>query len=502
MRSSIYRLLHQRNGDRERLMSRRAFLRGSAAAAASFYLSGCATFGRRGPGDRPRVVVIGAGFGGLACAYELLGTGYDVTVLEARKRLGGRVHTLTNLVPGKTVEAGASLIGENHATWLAYAERFGLELIDITIESDDPKYPVVYDGRRLDPADGDAIYESLAAFEEAAAKASEDVPDWRRPWDAPDAANLDATSVGQFLDDLGLDAQGREFAEVLESSNNTRPTAQQSLLGALTAVRAGGGEDYFTLSEVYRCRGGNHQMTEALGREISDRRIRLGTAVHSIEWSIDRVRVVDSKGATHEADHAVLAVPPTVWDRIRFDPELPTSLRPTTGPAVKVLAPVDGPYWSETGWSQYGLSNGAIAMTWDGTYRQSDSGPAGLIGFSGANAAEELLGVPADERQAFFARQFEEFFPGYGEHRVADAAFVRWPEDQWTRTGYSCPAPGTVTTVSPQIHDGLSRLHFAGEHASPGFFGYMEGALESGARLARRLAEADGLAEPVLASAA
>lgn len=502
MRSSLYRLLHQRFGDRERWMSRRAFLRGGTAAVAGLYLSGCTSFGRRGSGDRPRVVVIGAGFGGLACAYELLGTGYDVTVLEARKRLGGRVHTLTNLVPGRTVEAGASLIGENHPTWLAYAERFGLELIDITIEPDDVKLPIVLGGRRLAPAEAEELYESLGVFEMAAARASADVPEWRRPWDAPDAAKLDAASLGTFIDDLGLGSRQRELTEVLESSNNTRATAEQSLLGALSAVRAGGGEEYFTLSEVYRCRGGNHRLTDALGREIGDQRIHLGTAVRSIEWADEVVRVVDASGTTHEADHVVLAVPPSVWDRIRFEPELPADLRPTLGPAVKVLAPVDRPYWSDTGWSQYGLSNGAMAMTWDGTYRQSpEPGPAGLVGFSGASAAEALLEVTEGGRQEFFAQRFEEFFPGYREHKTADAAFVRWPQDPWTRTGYSCPAPGTVTTVSKRIHEGLGRLQFAGEHASPGFFGYMEGALESGARLARRLAETDGLAEPLLASA-
>ena len=516
MRSSIYRLLHQRFGDRENLMDRRAFLRGSAATVAGLYLSGCSGIGRspsivRG---RPRVLVVGAGFGGLACAFELRSADYDVTVLEARKRLGGRVHTLKDLVPGKTVEAGASLIGDNHATWLAYAERFKLDLIDITIEPDDLKVPIVLGGERLQSAEAEQLYESLAIFEDAAADASSAIPDWLRPWDAPDAARLDRASLAEFLDGLGLGPRERALAEVLEASNNTRPTAQQSLLGALTAVRAGGGADYFLLSEVYRCRGGNSSLAEALAQEIGTERIHLGTAVQSIAWSEDgtedgTVRVVDAKGTTHEADHVVLAVPPTVWGRISFQlgrlgqPGLPADLLPTFGPAVKVLAPVDSPYWLDTGWSQYGLSDGAIAMTWDGTYRQSDGGPAGLIGFSGATAAEELLAVPKDQRQAFFAERFEEYFPGYADHKSADAAFVRWPQDPWTRTGYSCPAPGTVTTVSKRIAEGLGRLQFAGEHASPGFFGYMEGALESGARLARRIAEADGVVEgPAVAAAA
>lgn len=153
----------------------------------------------------------------------------------------------------------------------------------------------------------------------------------------------------------------------------------------------------------------------------------------------------------------------------------------------------DRPYWQDGGWSQYGVGVGDGAMVWDGTYRQAvDAGPAGLIGFSGGDAAETCLAVPPTERQPFFAAQLEGFFPGYGEHRTRDAALVRWPEDPWTLAGYSTPAPGDVTRVGPRLAAGFGSLRFAGEHASWSFFGYMEGGLRSGARLARQLAEENG----------
>ena len=62
----------------------------------------------------------------------------------------------------------------------------------------------------------------------------------------------------------------------------------------------------------------------------------------------------------------------------------------------------------------------------------------------------------------------------------------------WSLTGYSNPAPGEVTTVGPLLYAGLEdRLHFAGEYTCYKFAGYMEGALNSGASLARRLAVRD-----------
>jgi monoamine oxidase len=217
--------------------------------------------------------------------------------------------------------------------------------------------------------------------------------------------------------------------------------------------------------------------------------------VAEIHYSETGGRVVTADGTEHEADFVVLAVPPSTWSKIAFAPELPGDFRPSMGPAIKVLAPVDAAYWEKEGWSQYGIGDGAIAMTWDGTYHQappSEGGPAGLVGFSGAQAALDCLAVPEAEREAFFAAQLDAFFPGYRDHATGKAAFIRWPQDPWTLTGYSVPTLGKVTQIGPRMAQGFGRLRFAGEHASWSFFGYMEGALRSGVRLARSLAEEGG----------
>ena len=68
-----------------------------------------------------------------------------------------------------------------------------------------------------------------------------------------------------------------------------------------------------------------------------------------------------------------------------------------------------------------------------------------------------------------------------------------WPGDPLTRAGYSFPAPGQVTTQGPLLQQGHGRLHFAGEYTCYKFAGYMEGGLQSGAAVARRLADRDGV---------
>ena len=81
-----------------------------------------------------RVVVIGGGFSGLAAAYELSRAGYDVTVVEARNRVGGRVISFSDLSPGKNVEGGGELIGSNHPAWVGYAKQFKLQFLDVSEE--------------------------------------------------------------------------------------------------------------------------------------------------------------------------------------------------------------------------------------------------------------------------------------------------------------------------------------------------------------------------------
>ena len=107
-----------------------------------------------------------------------------------------------------------------------------------------------------------------------------------------------------------------------------------------------------------------------------------------------------------------------------------------------------------------------------------------MCAFSGGVAAETVREWTPAQRRANYLRELGKSYPGIGAAFVNDR-FMNWPSDAWTRAGYSFPAPGQVTTVGPLLRKGLEHVHFAGEHASYAFVGFMEGALNSGASLAK-----------------
>jgi monoamine oxidase len=128
-------------------LTRRQFLRRSALAAAGARLThtplarGASAIITKGPAKK--VLVLGAGMAGLVAAYELTQLGHDVTVLEARTRSGGRVHTLREpFSDGLYAEEGAARIPDDHDLTLKYVKQFELEL--------EPFYPSRLNAIRFD----------------------------------------------------------------------------------------------------------------------------------------------------------------------------------------------------------------------------------------------------------------------------------------------------------------------------------------------------------------
>ena len=479
---SLYSRLHSRFGEP---IDRREMVRRSIAAAAGVLLSDRLAFGAP-RAAAPRVVVIGAGFAGLAAAYELSRAGADVTVLEARNRVGGRVLSFHDLVPGGSMEGGAELIGTNHPIWMEYRQRFGLSFVDITEE--DAEAPIVLEGRRLKADESEQLWKDMQiALNGLDADASK-VPDAFAAWTAPDAAAWDRRSLAEWIGGLDAPAVCKAGLDAQMVADNGVTCAWQSYLGNLAMIKGGGVEKFWTETEVYRCAGGSQQLAARLAKEIGPARVVLRTPVTRVLTTARGVTIT-AGARDYEADYAILAVPPLTWNRIAFTPRLHVTAIPQMGSNVKFLMKTKDAFWRRARLAPDFLGDGPVHLTWHTTQHQKVAG-AGVVAFSGGPAADTCRGWTPAERTEKYLATLSPVFPAL-RASFERARFMDWPSDPWVKGSYSFPAPGEVTTLGPQLQQPLAgRIFLAGEHTCYAFVGYMEGALQSGARAAKRIMSA------------
>ena len=496
MSRSIFARLSQRYGRPIDATTRRGFLKATLAATGGIMLSkmpGCSA--PQSPSSQPRadakaIVILGAGFAGLACGHELLAAGYRVTILEPRSRLGGRVISATNFVAGKNVEMGGELVGSNHPMWVAYAEQFKLEFIDVT-EDENLEMPITLGGKTLDEKEAEKMWEEMDAAFATLTEASAAI-DANQPWKSANAETLDKMTMADWWKKIEGAELNRKAIWVQLASDNAVELEKQSYLGLLAGIKGGQGEKYWTESEVYRCKGGNQQLATKLADAIGKANILLKRSATAVKETAKGVSITCSDGSVIEADEVVLAAPPSVWHKIAFEPGLPDSIKPQMGVAVKHLSALKTRFWKAKEQSPDSLSDGDISQTWEGTDNQPGDNGAALVAFSGGAAAERIRARQGAARTDAYEKQLEERYPGYGRQLV-QATLMDWPSDPWTMAGYSFPAPGEVTRCGPTLHKGHGKIHFAGEHTCFKFVGYMEGGLSSGAELAKRIAVRDGV---------
>lgn len=316
-------------------------------------------------------IVIGAGMAGASAASDLRAAGVDVTVLEARDRVGGRIHS--DEAWGAPVELGAAWIHALRGNPLVpLAQESGLALVPT--DYDDAIARDTVTGRRSTAA------ESRASTLEGLIGRLE------RAWPPVD------TSVGAWLASQGWsDSRLDAWAEAVEI------TQEYGLDPRRLGVRATEeGADY---------RGGDAMVAGGYVTIVDDllagSDVRLSTAVESVSTRGSRAEVTLQSGARVIADIAVVAVPLALVRAGR--PKLPDMTgsvraalrRITTGNLEKVVLRYDEQWWGD--YQVYGIVGGGArgapagtpaSLRWTEFYSLTDVlGFPALVGFSGGSAA-------------------------------------------------------------------------------------------------------------------
>jgi monoamine oxidase len=371
---------------------------------------------------------------------------------------------------------------------MAYGNEFGIEFRDVS-EDEDLESPIVFSGKRLEKSQAENLLESMENLLGDLTAKSENI-DEDEPWKSPDALALDKQSLDDWLSRTESNDLVRKLTAIQLSSDNAIDNAQASLLAMLTTVKGGGGEIYWTDTEAYRCKGGNLQLASKLAEAIGKNNISLNDPVVSIEDKGQVITVNCKSGRKYQCNHLVMATPPSTWMNIKNTPRGLSELVVQMGSANKFAIRANSRFWRDNGLSQYGYSDGIISQTWDLTDAQDDPTSFGMVSFAGGPSSVAAMQMSKADRLAKYKQELNLIYPGSSE-KISDTRDMDWPLNPNTLGGYSFPGLGEVTSVSPKVYNAIDdRIHIAGEHACLKFVGYMEGALHSGIRIAKRIAEA------------
>jgi monoamine oxidase len=470
------------------------------------------------PPRRPLVVVVvGAGLAGLAAAYELTALGHAVTVLEARDRPGGRVHTLREpFGDGLYAEAGAIGFSDSHPHFGRYIKVFNLP----TAPPPASRLAVVHHlrGKRLLVAPGAAGAATAWPYALTAEEVKLGKDGMFEKYFAPVDKIGDPTRPGwrlapwQDLDRLTL-------AELLRRQGASSEAV--ALLGATAWFGYGWGEvsalhrllsdlALFYLGQRSRVLpGGTDRLPQAFASALGGR-IRYAAAVTRIVHEAGAVRVVFRQQGSEQslaADRLICAVPCPALRRIRFGPELPESRRRILerldyNPVTRVYLQVKRRFWLDGGVAGNAFTDLPIQLVSEHPFARpadQDAGAAARRGILECHvkgpAAVRLAEMDDASRLALAVDHLEQVHPGFRKLYETGAS-VSWGSDPWAGGGYAWWKPGQLTEWMPELATPVGRVHFAGEHTSL-LARTMEGALESGNRAAREVHLAPRPASPL-----
>ena len=433
------------------------------------------------------VVIVGAGVAGLAAARQLSGSGHRVCLLEARERLGGRVHTLHVPDLALPVELGAEFVhGRSPATFeiVDAAALAACELPDNHWWSRDGRWQLV------------DFWGRIGRIQARIAGLKQDVP------------------FSRFLQTRrGLSRLDRQLACGFVEGYHA---AHADRISSLALASADEEQDDDAGNRQYRILGGYDALVEWLRAGLNPERVEVatGTVVTNIRWSKGSV-AVDTKSArgefrrTFQAARAVITIPIGLWKAaseqegaIGFDPPLRTKERALAqlevGHVVKIVFRFTEPFWESpeflakrTGKPPAGggplnfvHSTDRFVPTW---WTTAPVRSPVLTGWAGGHAADALL---ADGPAAVTDRALDALGRTFGMRRSRlDALFAgSWTHD-WQRDPFSRGAYSYAGVGGHGAHRALARpleetLFFAGEATSSDQTGTVAGAIESGKRAA------------------
>jgi monoamine oxidase len=452
--------------------TRRRFIGGLAAAGA------VPTVLAQGKRDtKYDAIVIGGGFAGVTASRDLSWRGKRTLLLEARPRLGGR--TWTAEFSGHDIDIGGTWIGWSQPHVWAEVMRYSIPIVESAAASA---------SQAIWMNQGKAVVGTMDAYAETfEAVANKFFAPARgilpRPFDplyVDDVDGLDALSAAEVIEGLDLTEQERNLIMTFAAMNGHSYPDQSSYLDQLRWFSLGNFNLWNMWDNLgrYRIKGGTRQLLNRIQKDNGSE-VKHSTPVRSVVQSQDGVVVTAVDGATYEARKVIVALPLNCLVDIEFTPNISDTKRRVsearhTGSGTKVYARTSKKHPVFMGHGNYDMPLCFLFTEYD------DAASQLLVGF----------GIDPDRidihDQQAIAAAMRQFIP---DLELEETLSYDWNSDPYARGTWCMYRPNTLTNDLPELQRAEGNIYFAGADIASGWRGFIDGAIESGSRTARQVAD-------------
>jgi len=500
-------------------LTRREFLAGSAALGAAAMFGGRLLFPTRTRAASARIAIVGGGIAGLTAALTLADKGVMSTVYESsRDRVGGRMFTDRSgyWADGQITEWGGELIDTGHKTIRFLAQRFKLKLVDLVgaePNGSEPTYFLFgsyYPKARADQ-DFQPVHQALSRDTWAASYPT------TFEISTPDGVALDNTSIYDWIETRVPGGHGSPMGQLLDLAYDIEfgaPTTDQSALNLIYLLGYNASPGNFAVfggsDERYHILAGNQSLPEAIRSALPPDAVQPGWRMTSIAqtggaYALDFDTPIGRRTVT--ADHVILAFHFGVlrtlnYRRAGFDARKVQAIEGLgLGHNGKLNVQFTDRYWNTDGpWPA--ISNGesyadtGYQNTWDVTRGQA--GARGiLVDYTGGEVTDSIAASGPYTRAPeslqvgtavnTFLVQLEPVYPGISGRWNGRASLSLPHLDPNYNCSYSYWRVGQYHTIGGYEGVRQGNAHFAGEHTSVDFQGWMEGGAITGVRAANEV---------------
>jgi monoamine oxidase len=501
---------------------RRDFLKTLGIGAAAVTAMHCAPLWAAMGGQKTnpgRVAIIGAGMAGLRCAHRLHQYGYQSKVYEGNSRIGGRAFTTHGFFDdGMAVERGGELVSTEHSALRNLVHQLGLSLEDVgggALPDGEELYYVnsqLYTEEQLND-DWRDVYDLFRRIQM-------DAP-WQPTYDNHNAEHLrlDHINTLDWMDQVGIGANSN-FGQLMQSdliSEYGLAPEEQTCLNLIyllawnpinTALPLAGTDERFHIV------GGNDAVIYAMLDELPEGTVETKKVLIAVTGPAQGPYVCSfDDGSTDTCDQLVLALPFSKLRDVEFSADIWNAFSNEKQTAInemklgsngKIHIQTDSRPWADTRlvnghevkMNGVSYSGGQEFVTvWDTQVNSPLTGSVMcnyLGGHQGRNlTANQPFTVASKKDVNLFLDQIEPVFPGTTQAYEGKALVSKWDTNPWSKGSYSTPGLGDFTRFwgSQWQKESGHNIHFCGEHCSKEFWGFLNGAVETGELAAQALVQ-------------